>query len=1333
MKNIKRVVSLIMVFAIVIGIMPVSEVLATENENRNSTIDEVVDWTGYTAISTKEDLDAIRNNLNGKYYLAEDIVFTPDDFSENGSFYNNGNGWMPIGSESSSFSGIFNGNGHSISGLVIDIDTADAFSVGLFGYSSGTIEDLMVVRSNYTMCTSASGRSYAGGIVAYQDGGTVRGCLAEITISVTSTGSYSYPYTGGLVGYADNDTIIENCRNKGGVSVSCESSSYTGGITGEVRTDAYITACVNEGEISGGKYTGGIAGETYYATISNSKNNGAINGAYCTGGIVGYASYYSDILYCFNTGNIVAASAVTANSTLAYAYAGGIGGEVSRGTISNCYNTGEIKAEVARTTGAKAGGIVGRSSDDVSNCYNVGTVKSDNEALGICASTDSMNGGSFSNCYYLNTCSDGVAGSVRDTTVSFSAEQALVTDTYAGFDFVNVWEMGTNNSHPFPQLISNKHNISTSNDEESCFAGGNGTILNPYEIATKEQLNRVRDYSADGKWFVLVSDLQFDKSDFAEGGAFYNNGQGWLPIGSDKDDPFTGGFDGNNHKITGLQSNIVGNGNLYVGLFGYCDGAIFDLYLADVSITGTITGSDNSVWAGGVCGYLASGTVEGCTVSGSVAAYETCVESQDKSKAYAGGLAGESNNGTFTNCINLAQVTALADSRATSSGGGSWATFSYAGGIVSKTTGTISKSYNTGKISAEAMGNYAYATAGGIVASSNNDISMCYNTGMVRAVGNPNNGAAGIAASYSNGTLSNCYNTGYITSDGNVAGIVEYLSSGTVSSVYNVGEISGYSSYYVRAIIADAYSGTVKNCYYTNTKISGIGRMTDTSIRLSFDEAQKQSSYAGYDFNSVWKMCELSDHPYPELQELNHTTITQPENTTEFFGGTGTYFNPYKIATKEHLNNVRNYPSAYFIMVDDIEFTDSDFNEEGVYYNDGAGWEPIGTSGLAFAGTFDGNGHVIKGLYVNIVVERGDVYAGLFGTSKGTIKNLGLANSQISASVVGTNSNYVCMAYAGGIVGNNSGLIEGCYNTGSVYAFCETSQVGAGGIAGKGGNIKNCFNTGYVKAHSNGKSYTGYAGGITSSGSAIECCYNTGLIEAIAGHPTAAGITAYGSGIVSCYYLDNMEKGVASTTDPSVQCSFEEMASKDTFEGFDFTYTWEIGRNSEYLYPQLKGLPTFYEKEAIQISVTELPNRVTYLKTKDQYVVSGGKVLVGYTGGTTAVLELTSDMISGFSTDDVSGTIVYVQYNNTTAQFASAVYDYLLGDLDGNDIVDTLDRMAISRYLANWDGYDASSINLSGADINGDGAVDTLDRMMLNRYLANWDGYESLDSSSIQQ
>ena len=134
------------------------------------------------------------------------------------------------------------------------------------------------------------------------------------------------------------------------------------------------------------------------------------------------------------------------------------------------------------------------------------------------------------------------------------------------------------------------------------------------------------------------------------------------------------------------------------------------------------------------------------------------------------------------------------------------------------------------------------------------------------------------------------------------------------------------------------------------------------------------------------------------------------ESTTEFLGGDGTEESPYLISNKTHLNNVRKYPGFHFKMVTDIEFTEADFAEKGDYYNNGQGWEPIAIDyNTPFKGVFDGDGHTIKGLYVNIQTTDKYIYAGLFGYNEGTIKNLGMLDGSVSSS---SSSSYV-----GGIAG----------------------------------------------------------------------------------------------------------------------------------------------------------------------------------------------------------------------------------------------------------------------------------------------------------------------------
>lgn len=62
----------------------------------------------------------------------------------------------------------------------------------------------------------------------------------------------------------------------------------------------------------------------------------------------------------------------------------------------------------------------------------------------------------------------------------------------------------------------------------------------------------------------------------------------------------------------------------------------------------------------------------------------------------------------------------------------------------------------------------------------------------------------------------------------------------------------------------------------------------------------------------------------------------------------------------------------------------------------------------------------------------------------------------------------------------------------------------------------------------------------------------------------------------------------------------------------------------------------------------------------------------------------------------------------------------LYGDLNGDHIVDALDRVALTRYLAKWSNYNVNTLNLRAADVNCDGLVDALDRIILSRYVANW-------------
>ncbi|MFI3163676.1 MAG: GLUG motif-containing protein [Bacillota bacterium] len=231
-------------------------------------------------------------------------------------------------------------------------------------------------------------------------------------------------------------------------------------------------------------------------------------------------------------------------------------------------------------------------------------------------------------------------------------------------------------------------------------------------------------------------------------------------------------------------------------------------------------------------------------------------------------------------------------------------------------------------------------------------------------------------------------------------------------------------------------------------------------------------------------------------------------------------------------------------------------------------WTPIGdysTTSIYFAGTFDGGGNTISGLYINIESESA-VYAGLFGYVKtvdttATVKNVGVVESSITASASGTSKNaYVggvvgyssvyssavsnCyntgvvsgtatnIAYVGGVVGFNTGTVSNCYNTGNVTGIAKTTAY-VGGVVGRNfgdsSAVSNCYNTGNVSGTALNYAYVG--GVVGYSLSTVSNCYNTGNVSCT-GASTAyvGGVVGYSAGTVSNCYNTGTVTGTSATT-----------------------------------------------------------------------------------------------------------------------------------------------------------------------------------------------------------
>ena len=256
--------------------------------------------------------------------------------------------------------------------------------------------------------------------------------------------------------------------------------------------------------------------------------------------------------------------------------------------------------------------------------------------------------------------------------------------------------------------------------------------------------------------------------------------------------------------------------------------------------------------------------------------------------------------------------------------------------------------------------------------------------------------------------------------------------------------------------------------------------------------------------------------------------------------GSGTEDDPYLLATAADLKAFRDMANAEASSKLCATLTaDIDLGGEA--------WTPFEgpTLGGAYAGTFDGANHTIKGLSVNSTSSKG---VGLFGTVCGaTIKNLKVegnvsaSNSAFVGGIVGrtqTSATIDSCSFAGtvtstkksgasnataGIVGKvNKGpvTITNCANTATVNGNGNI----AAGILGYGGSnkvtIENCYNTGAISGQ-------WYASGICGSStikeqtSSIRNCYNSGTITATNGGNYYAGITANFKGTISNSYYAN--------------------------------------------------------------------------------------------------------------------------------------------------------------------------------------------------------------------
>lgn len=168
--------------------------------------------------------------------------------------------WTPIGNDETPFNGLFDAQGHKISGLNVDIvNSGSTLAVGgLFGYLSGTVKNLKLSSANLVASNNA-GTVFLGSIAGYAtESAVIEYCeIADSsTIYATTAASSTNLAVGGVVGFAAG-AHIEACTFRGDITAT--NNAHIGGIAGRI-LDTDVIGCVSNGTYSKSSNAGVVSG-----------------------------------------------------------------------------------------------------------------------------------------------------------------------------------------------------------------------------------------------------------------------------------------------------------------------------------------------------------------------------------------------------------------------------------------------------------------------------------------------------------------------------------------------------------------------------------------------------------------------------------------------------------------------------------------------------------------------------------------------------------------------------------------------------------------------------------------------------------------------------------------------------------------------------------------------------------------------------------------------------------------------------------------------------------------------------------------------------------------
>ena len=331
-----------------------------------------------------------------------------------------------IGRSPTKFSGVFNGNGHTISNFhyistdvndvalfenvqgtqaritdlglidpVINVDSneldnfvdpEDSNSGAVYGNTAGSLVNCLsrgaLLSSCYVRGGSVSGDIWIGGLVSYVEQSTIDSCYSTAEVS-------GKRYVGGLAAYNDRGTIT-NCHTISNIT----GENFAGGLAGY--NEGTIQNCYAAGDVTCDSTAGGLAGFNI-GTIESSYSTGNVTGIDEIGGLAGRSR--SNIINCYSTGSVTGEQSIgglvgivngpitiancsSAGNVIGIEYVGGLVGSFNIGTLTNSYSTSSISGE------RYVGGLVGILGEyaTIMNCYSAGIVTGITDVGGLVGS-----------------------------------------------------------------------------------------------------------------------------------------------------------------------------------------------------------------------------------------------------------------------------------------------------------------------------------------------------------------------------------------------------------------------------------------------------------------------------------------------------------------------------------------------------------------------------------------------------------------------------------------------------------------------------------------------------------------------------------------------------------------------------------------------------------------------------------------------------------------------------------------------------------------------------------------------------------------------------------